>query len=531
MLKILLRKQLYELNSSFFYDRKKGTARSKGTSILFIVLYALLMIVVIGGMFTALSVMLCQPFAVMGLDWLYFDMMALIALFLGVFGSVFNTYSSLYKAKDNDLMLSLPIPTKYVLISRLAGVYLMGLMFSAVVMLPAVIVYFVVAKPAVSGIIGSLLLTVLVSVFVFILSCALGWVVAKVSTKLKSRSLVIVLLSLLFFGIYYFVCFNAYELLQELILNAITVGEKIMDSAYVLYVIGDCGAGGWLSMLYLTVAVAALFIITYRILERSFIKIATSSDKTSKREYRAQTVKMRSASSALLHRELQHYLSSPTYMLNCSLGTPLMLIAGIVMLIKSRAILEIIELIEISPDFMIVIFAVGVCLISTMNDLTAPSVTLEGKSIWIAQSLPVSSRQVLSAKLRLHVLLTAVPALFCTVCFCIILRPSAFICALCLALTLLFTLFNAAFGLIINLKKPNLNWQTETAAVKQSFGVMIALLGGWFVAFLLAVVYYLLASSLSAAAYLTIATVVIGVIAALELRWINTRGSEIFSYL
>ena len=53
MLKILLKKQLYELNSSFFYDRKQGKARAKSTSILFIVLYALLMIVVIGGMFAA----------------------------------------------------------------------------------------------------------------------------------------------------------------------------------------------------------------------------------------------------------------------------------------------------------------------------------------------------------------------------------------------------------------------------------------------------------------------------------------------
>ena len=165
MLKILLRKQLYELNSSFFYDRKKGRVRSKGTSILLIVLYALLMIVIMGGIFTMLSVMLCAPFVGMGLDWLYFDMMTLIALFLGVFGGVFNTYSSLYKARDNDLMLSLPIPTRYVLISRLTGVYLMGLMFSAVVMLPAVIVYFVVAHPAVEGVVGSLLLTVLVKVF------------------------------------------------------------------------------------------------------------------------------------------------------------------------------------------------------------------------------------------------------------------------------------------------------------------------------------------------------------------------------
>ena len=55
MLKILLKKQLYELNYTFFYDRKHGKARSKATSITYIVLYALLMIVVIGGMFAGLS--------------------------------------------------------------------------------------------------------------------------------------------------------------------------------------------------------------------------------------------------------------------------------------------------------------------------------------------------------------------------------------------------------------------------------------------------------------------------------------------
>ena len=238
MLKILLKKQLYELNYTFFYDRKRGKARSKATSITYIVLYALLMIVVIGGMFAVLSAMLCSPLTSIGLDWLYFDIMTLMALLLGVFGGVFNTYSSLYKAKDNDLMLSLPIPTRYILITRLLGVYIMGLMFSAVVIVPAVIVYFVVAKPAFAGVVGSIMLVILVSVFVFILSCALGWVVAKVSSKLKSKSLIVVVLSLVFFGLYYFVCFNASELLQKLILNAAGIGESIKGSAYILYAVG-----------------------------------------------------------------------------------------------------------------------------------------------------------------------------------------------------------------------------------------------------------------------------------------------------
>ena len=531
MLKILIRKQLLELNRSFFYDQRKGIMRSKSSSILFIVLYALLMIVVIGGMFTALSVLLCSAFVGLGLNWLYFDMMALMALLLGVFGGVFNTYSSLYKAKDNDLMLSLPIPTRYILITRLLGVYLMGLMFSAVVIVPAVIVYFVVAKPAFAGVVGSVMLVIIVSVIVFILSCILGWVVAKISSKLRSKSLIIVVLSLAFFALYYFVCFNAYELIQELILNALTVGEIIMEKAHILYTVGQCGAGDWASLGIVTVSTAALLALTYYVLSRSFIKIATTPDKVAKTQYREKTVKAESVSSALLRREASRYLASPTYMLNCSLGTPLMLIAGVIILVKSQALTDVLEFMELSPDFITVIFAVGVCLLSSMNDLSAPSVSLEGKSIWIAQSLPVSPKQVLSAKLKLHMLLTAIPAVFCTVCFCIVLSPSALIWVLCIALAILFTLFNAGLGLVVNLKKPNLNWQTETAAVKQSIGVMIALLGSWAIAFLLAVVYYLLSSKLGAAAYLAIASAVIGIASALMLRWINTRGSEIFRYL
>ena len=78
------------------------------------------------------------------MGWLYFALMGLLAVFLGAFGSVFNTYASLYLAKDNDLLLSMPIPVRTMLLaSRLLGVYLMGLLYSGVVILPAVIVYWV----------------------------------------------------------------------------------------------------------------------------------------------------------------------------------------------------------------------------------------------------------------------------------------------------------------------------------------------------------------------------------------------------
>ena len=61
MLKILLKRQLYEFNRSFFYDTKKGKSRSKFASAAFIVLYALLMVCVLGGMFAFCAYQLVNP--------------------------------------------------------------------------------------------------------------------------------------------------------------------------------------------------------------------------------------------------------------------------------------------------------------------------------------------------------------------------------------------------------------------------------------------------------------------------------------
>ncbi len=531
MLKILIRKQIYELNSSFFYDRKKGTARSKISSILLIALYAFLMIVVIGGMFTFLSYTLCRPFVALGLDWLYFDIMTLTALLLGIFGSVFNTYSSLYKAKDNDLMLSLPVPARYILISRLTGVCLMGLMFTAVVMLPAIVVYFIIAKPALAGIAGCLLLTLLAAVFVFTLSCILGWGVAKISVHLKSRSLVVVLLSLVFFGFYYFFFFNLSEYMNALIANAAAIGEEVRSSAHILYIIGRCGEGDPLSMLYLTTAVSALFAATCFALSRSFIKIATSSDKTAKRVYRARTAKMRSSSSALLFKESARLLSSPTYMLNCALGTPLLIAAGTLLLIKDQELTDIAAMLPLPDGLCAAILCFAVCLLCSICDLTAPSVSLEGRSLWIAQSLPVHPQELLRAKLRLHLLLTAVPALYCSVCVCMVFRPDALTAVACLVLPPVFTLFTAALGLIVGLEHPNLNWQSETSVVKQSVGVLVTVLSGNITAVLGGCGCYVLSSRLGTAAAIWLICAAFALISAIELKWLLRKGSEILRYL
>lgn len=110
MLKLLVKKQLTEIFRAYLYDAKKNRARSKAATVGYIIFFVLLMVGIIGGMFTTLSLTMCRSMAEAGMSWFYFAIMGLMAILLGAFGSVFTTYSSLYLPKDNDQMLSLPIP-------------------------------------------------------------------------------------------------------------------------------------------------------------------------------------------------------------------------------------------------------------------------------------------------------------------------------------------------------------------------------------------------------------------------------------
>ena len=223
------------------------------------------------------------------MDWLYFLLMGLIAVFLGTFGSVFSTYSSLYLSKDNDLLLSMPIPVRCVMASRLLGVYLLGLMYAAVVIVPArdrVLAHGAGhggddrrrradGADCVRDRDGALV------------RCSAGWS-RSISLKLKNKSFITVILSLLFLAAYYFVYYKAQALITLLVENAAVYGMKIRGSAYLLYLFGCVGAGDWLAMGIVTVTQAALLALTLWGIARSFLKIATATGSVKKVRYRAQ---------------------------------------------------------------------------------------------------------------------------------------------------------------------------------------------------------------------------------------------------
>ena len=285
-------------------------------------------------------------------------------------------------------------------------------------------------------------------------------------------------------------------------------------------------------MLILTAVVAVLFALMWMLISRSFIKIATATGSTGKKVPRAKRAGRKSVDSALLLKEFARFTSSPNYMLNCGLGTVLLPAFGIFLLIRGGEYAALFRQVFAGHSgFVPVILTSAVCAVASMNDISAPSVSLEGKNIWIAQSLPVTPWQIIRAKLGVHLPVTGIPAVFCMVCALIVGGFSAPEAVISFVFVLLFTVFSALAGMTAGLKMPNVHWTNETVPIKQSGPVFLTLFGVFIYAAAFAGVYFAVKGFMSGAAYLAASAAVTAVLSLVMYLWIRNRGTRIFASL
>ncbi len=532
MLGVLIKKQLMEAFKGYFFDQKKNKMRSKGAIACWFAFFIIVMVFMLGGMFTGLSLSICGGMIAAGVDWMYFFIMGMMATFLGAFGSVFNTYSGLYLSKDNDMLLAMPIPIKTIVTARLANVFLLGTMYASVVTIPAMVIYWMNADVTVSVIIGSLIFWILTAVIVFLLSCGLGFLVAKASLKLKNKSVITALISLVFIGGYYYLCANASNYLQTLVNNAQIYGEKVKGAAYFLYIYGSIGTGDLIAGVIALVISAALILLIGRALERSFLEIVSEGSKVARVKYVEKPIKEKTLFGAVLAKEFKRFTASSAYMLNCALGAVILPFVGVVMLIKGPVIVDgLNRVFDTIPDTPAVLICAFLCLSVSLIDIATPSVSLEGKSIWIPQSLPISSKLMVRGKLMVQLIIAGVAVILTAACVVPVLNTSIPVALLFALVLIMYTVLLAMFDMVIGLKMPILNWTNEVMPIKQSGGVIIALFGGWIFVILMGVGYMLGGYVLGATVYLLIWAVLFAFISFILFRWLETKGASIFENL
>ncbi len=463
---------LYSRFKSLYYCTVQ-TGRKKQNTALAVLLVALMAwawIVfagMMGGLFTLFATIQCPPS-------LYFSLVGAIATLFAVLGSVYYTKTQLYEAKDNEMLLAMPITPGAILGSRLALILFLGYLFEGIVFIPAGIVYLFYYPVGFFGILGYIIGCLIMPAIAIAICCLLAWLIAWLESKLPIKKYITLVFSLLFLAAYIYVTNQLQVIGQAFLGHMDTIGLVIRNYFYPFYAFG-LGLGDvqpWFYLLYLGISALSAYLV-WKILMRTYFGIITSSKAKKTKKFVTRLTDARSPFKANQKRELLHFLNNPMYMLNGAFGAVLIPVGAIVLAFR---IGDIQPFFSYFPHLWGAFATAAISSLTLMNLVSAPSISLEGKTLWIIRSSPVPARTILLSKIMNHFWIVEPFILIGWAIVQFLLPLTAADRIFMLVIPSLANIYVAYMGIVFNLLMPKMDWINETVVIKQGGSVMVTMM-------------------------------------------------------
>lgn len=446
---------------------------------------------------------------------------SLLVFFLGTF----TAGGSLFARNGYEILCSLPVSRWAIVASRFVRLYVENLALSWVILLPGLSVWFWCVRPG-GAVYLACLPVLLAAPMVPVAAASLfGAVVTGISSRMKHKSLVEAVFSiLLVFGVFWLTSGAAEmegDLTPEMLAQMADKIQPLLGSVYPPAVwLGAAVARGdvlraWLwsgaSLGVLLTVAAAIGWGFHGICRRLF-------SSSARHDYRLGRLQSSRLWWSLCRREFRRYFASGVYVTNTIIG-PIMAaaLAVGVMVAGADGIRDMfplpVDITRVIPVLLAGIF----CMMTTAS----VSVSMEGKNFWIVKSLPLTTKMILDAKILMNLLLMLPFYLVSLVCLLIGLKPGMVDGLFLAAIPAVFMVFSCVYGVAVNLRMPVLEWESEVSVVKQSGSAMLGGMGGFLIA--IACVVLLLLAPESYADMLRLGICVVLAVATMLLYRSNNR--------
>ena len=446
---------------------RKSNARTLG----FLGIY-LLVILIFASMSASTAYILALAL-IPGAQWLYYLIFMIISVTATFVLGVFESKAELFECKDNDLLLSMPIKPRDVVLSRMAVVMIYNYVINAIIFIPAIVIYAIFAKSA-PGILGGILVFLLLPLFSSSLSAFVGYLVAEISSRIKYKNFVTVFFCLVFLGIYFVFMDMVGNNIEEFVAYLAGISDQLANDYKILYFIGNAALLSPLSFISVALVSIAVAAIACTLICGAYIRIVTEKNLSSRTKYRPKELKKRSALIAITKKDIARFFASPIYVLNGGIGSIMAVIVGGAAIVKRDELFQLAGELGFSADTVAMLGTAVVMLTLSMSIISAASLSLEGKGCWIIKSLPVEGRVVLLAKALMQFVISAPAAIVATVLILIAASPSFIYSIVCILASLL-ALFSV-LGIIVNVALPKLEYDNEAQVVKQSMATIVSML-------------------------------------------------------
>ncbi|MEI6578118.1 MAG: hypothetical protein WCN92_01490 [Eubacteriales bacterium] len=527
-LKLLLRVEFKHVLNSLNPKTIKAT-KGKGKSIAFavVIVFSMAYLLLYAVMF---STIMAKAFKQVDALYLLPALMMSTCCLMILFTTIYKVKGTIFGFNDYDLLMSLPVKTSTIVVSRMVVLYAINFIFCAFLMLPAGAVYIYYALPNITFYIGFLLTFFVIPLVPIIIASVIGLLIHFFASHFKHNNIANLIITLsLFMGIMY-LSFN----LNTFIMNVVDIGKSVMQSVNRFYPLaqmytdGVCKADFLSLFLFIFISVSSFFLFAYIVgIKFKALNTLMAASKTTS-NYKMTSLNVSSPFKAIYKRELKRYFSSVNYVLNTGVGFLLFTMASVALIFMGADKLEMIIKIPGITNIIAKAGPIAISFFVVMSCSTACAISLEGKNLWIVKSMPISIKSIFLSKLAVNLTLSIPSILINSSIFAYVFKFNVEQTMLLYLVPIAYAFFTAFGGLAINLNFPNFTWSTEITVIKQSAAVMLAaLLGMMSVAVPLIIMFTIHSIDSKVIIYATFAALAIFDVSLYQ--YLMTKGVKTFS--
>lgn len=395
-----------------------------------------------------------------------------VVLFFGVQSSI----SILFFAKDNELLMALPVTGLDIFLSKFLTIYLLHLGLALLMQLPILLVMGIAVGIKsfgyyILGLLGSVLTPFIPLFILTIIAVPLGYVISY----FKRNNLVGTILVLLLFGGvfagYYYLIFAFQKGAQSGVLDMNAMQEAMKIMSYIIYpntfiatsmlTTGLTAFKNFAIFFAIIVGLATISVLLSAFLYKSSARRGFESG--SKKVLKEKDNEVKSITSSLLTRDIKSCLGSTASAINYLIGLvlcPIIMVMLSLIYSGDTAMTGDAPLNSVAVSLAF-IFGCG------MNYFSIVAFSREGRQMDVLKMLPVSSKKVVNQKILLSVCYT--------IAIDIVLLASMFIAKInYVTILMLFICVLIAgsstgiFGIYFDLKSPNFVWNTHKELFKNN---------------------------------------------------------------
>lgn len=481
----------------------------------------------------------------------------LLAQLIALVFAIGFVVSAFYFAKDLTILVPLPFRPLEVVFARFAVVYASELIASTAVLLPSFITYGIAVRASLTYWLMVPVTLVLVPIMPLAIAAVFVVILMRFVSFSSNRDLltviggvVIVVFALAF---QYFIQMNTAKLgspdfVQKLLSDVHgfvkLAGRAFPPSAWAALALSEAGTLLGLRYLVLSLLASGAVVVALLVLgEKAFYRAVVAGMETGRSRTKAKRARTgiqdfteTTARGAVGAMEGRLLLRTPVYMLNGLVGYamfPVLILFPV--FARSDELQKMFTAIKASPNTAAMgtlVVAAAVYSLGSMSSNPFTPFSREGKALSIIKSLPLSGRDVFYGKLSMMLKIHLICSLPTAAVLTYVLGLSLPQAALGFAIGAVISAAHYMLGMMIDLKRPMLNWTDPQKAVKSNLNVLFSIIIGWPILIGLGfLTYYLVKSGTNGWLVVAIMGALSSILLALAALWVERRVETEYSRL